>query len=307
TSTPEEQLADNRSVDYAIERLETLQDTSFFLAVGFVKPHLPFVAPQRYWDMYDPTTIIIPEQTSPEGSPNFSLANFGELRKYHDIPPEGYLSDEKSRKLIHGYYASVTYIDDLVGRLLSKLDELSLAENTIVVLWGDHGWKLGDYGSWCKHSNYELDTHIPLIVKVPGKTNGEKSNALVESVDIYPTLCELANLNDPPHLQGTSMLPLISNPDQSIKTTAWSQYPRSNSGNPLMGYAMRTDRYRYVQWQERDNSENIVARELYDHQQDPKEMNNLAALSENQELVARIDSLFKVEYELAHQKALITN
>ncbi len=304
TSVPEEQLADNRSLNYAMERLEALQDTSFFLAVGLVKPHLPFVAPQRYWDMYDSANLTIPERNTPQGSPEFSLANFGELRKYHDIPPEGYLSDEKSRNLIHGYYASVTYIDDLVGDLLNKLDELNLAENTIVVLWGDHGWKLGEYGSWCKHSNYEYDTRIPLIVKVPGETNGQKSNALVESIDIYPTLCKLAGLSPPAHLQGKSMLPIISNPDHSIKTAAWSQYPRGKGDNSLMGYAMRTDRYRYIRWQERNSTQKVVAQELYDHQTDPNEMNNLAALVENQELVAKMDSLFNIEYELAHQEAL---
>ncbi len=303
TSVPERQLADNRSISYAMERLEVLQDTTFFMAVGLVKPHLPFVAPQRYWDMYDSANLTIPDRMAPQGSPEFSMANFGELRKYHGIPPKGYLSDEKSRNLIHGYYASVTYIDDLVGQLLSKLDELNLAENTVVVLWGDHGWKLGEYGSWCKHSNYEYDTRIPLIVKVPGKTNGQKSDALVESVDIYPTLCELAGLSAPTHLQGRSMLPLIANSNQSIKTAAWSQYPRGNGGNPLMGYAMRTDRYRYVRWQER-TAQKVVAQELYDHQTDPDEMNNLAASVENRELVAKMDSLFNIEYELAHQEAL---
>ncbi|MEM6843233.1 MAG: sulfatase [Bacteroidota bacterium] len=304
TSVPEAQLADNRTLNYAIQRLEALQDSAFFIAVGFVKPHLPFVAPKRYWDRYDPASLTIPDRASPSGSPDFALANFGELRKYHNIPPQGYLSDEKLRQLIHGYYASVTYIDDLVGKLLSKLDELNLAENTIVVLWGDHGWKLGDYGSWCKHSNYEYDTRIPLIVKVPGKTDGQRSDALVESVDIYPTLCELATLPNPGHLQGKSMLPLIENPNLSIKSAAWSQYPRSNNGNPLMGYAMRTDRYRFVQWHKRSASQNIVARELYDHQQDPNEMNNLAASSENRELISEMDSLFRAEYETAHQKVL---
>ncbi|WKN42818.1 sulfatase [Tunicatimonas pelagia] len=304
TSVPEEQLADNRSVNYAMERLKALQDTTFFMAVGLVKPHLPFVAPQRYWDRYDSTDLIIPNRMAPHGSPEFSLANFGELRKYHDIPPEGYLSGEKSRNLIHGYYASVTYIDDLVGQLLNKLNELNLAENTIVVLWGDHGWKLGEYGSWCKHSNYEYDTRIPLIVKVPGITVGQESDALVESVDIYPTLCELAGLPNPVHLQGRSMLPLITDPGHSIKTAAWSQYPRRNNDRSLMGYAMRIDRYRYVRWQERDLDQKIVARELYDHQTDPSELNNLATSVDNQQLVSELDSLFNVEYELAHQKTL---
>ncbi len=305
TNVPEENLADNRTLDHAMNRLEALKDTAFFMAVGFVKPHLPFVAPQRYWDMYDPETIEIPERTSPQGSPVFALANFGELRKYHDIPEEGYLSDKKSREMIHGYYATVTYIDDLVGQLMNKLEELNLAENTIVVLWGDHGWKLGEYGSWCKHSNYEYDARIPLLLKVPGQTAGRKTDALVESVDIYPTLCELAGLEKPGHLQGRSMLPLVESPDATIRNAAWSQYPRRNEGVSLMGYAMRTNNFRYVRWQEKNNPNDIVGRELYDHTNDPGETINLAVLPENEKLVAQMDSVFKAEYEAAHGQALL--
>ena len=304
TQAPEDNLADNRTLNHALQRLEALQDTSFFMAVGFVKPHLPFVAPQRYWDRYDPATITIPERESPTGNPDFALTNFGELRKYHDIPAEGYLSDEKSKNLIHGYYAAVTYVDDLVGRLLGKLDELHLSENTIVVLWGDHGWKLGEYGSWCKHTNYEYDTRIPLLLKVPGVSEGKKSNALVESVDVYPTLCELAGLDAPSHLQGHSMVPLLKAPNQSIKNAAWSQYPRSDGGTPLMGYAMRTDHYRYVRWQEKDNPQHVVARELYDHREDSNETTNVAAQADSQSLVAYMDSVFVAEYNRAHLQAM---
>lgn len=307
TGVPEDNLADNRTLNHALERLEALQDTSFFMAVGFVKPHLPFVVPKRYWDRYDPATIGIPPRTPPRGSPEYALTNFGELRKYHGIPAEGYLSDEQSVNLIHGYYAAVTYIDDLVGRLLDKLDELSLSDNTIVVLWGDHGWKLGEYGSWCKHTNYEYDTRIPLLLKVPGVTAGSRSNALVESVDVYPTLCELAGLDKPAHLQGSSMVPLIEDPDQSIKNTAWSQYPRKRNNISLMGYAMRTGRYRYVRWVERNQPGNIIDRELYDHAEDPDETINLAASPDNQALVAKMDSIFFTEYEQAHDKALLAD
>ena len=303
TPVPDNNLADNRTINHALARLEALRDTTFFMAVGLVKPHLPFVAPQRYWDQYDASTINIPDRESPAGNPDFALANFGELRKYHDIPPEGYLSDKKSQKLIHGYYASVTYIDDLVGQLLDQLDALQLAKNTIVVLWGDHGWKLGEYGSWCKHSNYELDTRIPLILNVPGRTAGTQSDALVESVDIYPTLCELAGLDAPSHLQGSSLTPLLQAPNRSVKNSAWSQYPRTVDGERFMGYAMRTNHYRYVRWQEKDDPQKVIARELYDHRVDPDETVNLAVQTHYQPLVTRMDSVFLAEYKIAHYTA----
>src|SRR5690606_8988935 len=137
--------------DMAIRRLDTLQDSAFFLAVGFIKPHLPFVSPKKYWDLYDPKSIEIPTQVTPESMPDLSLLTFGELRRYHGIPKSGPLDDETARNLIHGYYAAVSMIDAQVGRLLDALSRLGLDQNTIIVLWGDHGWKLGDYGNWCKH------------------------------------------------------------------------------------------------------------------------------------------------------------
>lgn len=300
TRVPDDNLVDNRVLNHALERLETLQDTSFFLAVGFKKPHLPFVAPERYFDMYDTSNIEVPKKVVPESHPPFSHTNFGELRKYHDIPPEGPLSDERSKELIRGYYAAVSYVDDLVGRLMDKLEELDLDENTLVVLWGDHGWTLGEYGKWCKHTNYEYDTRIPLMLKVPGETEGESTDALVESVDIYPTLCDLAGLEKPSHLQGNTMVPLLNNPDQTIQNVAWSQYPRSHKGMRLMGYAMRTEHYRYVRWVEKNNPENVIARELYDHRNDPGEINNLAVKPGNQELVNKMDSMFVDEYRKAN-------
>lgn len=305
TDAPEDQLEDTRTLKYALERLDSLQDTTFFMAVGFMKPHLPFVAPRRFWDMYDSSVVSIPERVSPQGSPGYALNSFGELRKYYGIPAEGYLSDETTKSLIHGYYASVTYVDDLVGQLLNKLDALNLSENTIVVLWGDHGWKLGEYGDWCKHTNYEYDTRIPMLLKVPGETTGSKTDALVESIDIYPTLCELAGLDKPAHLQGVSMVPLMDNPDQTIKNTAWSQYPRNVDSKPLMGYAMRTNQYRYVRWQEKNNANKVIDRELYDHVNDPGETINLASFSENQTLVEQMDSVFLAEFEISHHDNMI--
>src|SRR5262245_56698129 len=178
------------------------------MAVGFVKPHLPFCAPKKYWDLYDPASFKLPTFTEPpQGAPVFAPTKWEELRQYRDVPEQGKLSDELARTLIHGYHAAVSYMDAQVSRVIDALDETGLADNTLIVLWGDHGWHLGDHGMWCKHTNYEQATHIPLIVVAPGVTPaGTATESLVESVDLYPTLCELAGLPVPAGLDGASVI-----------------------------------------------------------------------------------------------------
>lgn len=281
SNEPESSMSDAMVANHAIERLKALKDTSFFLAVGFVKPHLPFVAPRKYWDLYDPTTISIPERKQPEGMAAMALANFGELRKYHGIPQEGPLNDSISTHLIHGYYAAVSMIDAQLGKLLDALEALDLAKNTIIVLWGDHGWKLGDYGNWCKHSNMELDTRVPLFFSVPWLEKGLPSQSLVEFVDIYPTLCDLAGIEKPAHLEGQSLLPVLKDPEAIIKDVAISQYPRGKSlgydrKRELMGYSIRSGQYRYTRWQKYEQPEVVVERELYDHANGSLAVKNLA-------------------------------
>ena len=216
-----------------------------------------------------------------------------ELRDYLDFdgtpsPQDGSLTKEQQQRLKHGYYASVSFIDTLIGRLLEQLKLLHLADDTIVVLWGDHGWKLGEHNSWCKQSNYEIDTRVPLIIRAPAApANGQSTNALVEFIDIYPTLCELANVPSPEHLEGRSLTPLLSNPKHDWQRAAFSQFRRQDGKVPLMGYAMRTDRYRYVEWQNRRTRE-VTARELYDHQNDPAESYNVSNKAENE---ARLNKL----------------
>jgi arylsulfatase A-like enzyme len=151
------------------------------------------------------------------------------------------------------------------------LDRLGLAERTVVVLWGDHGWHLGDHGLWCKHSNFENATHAPMIVRAPGCPGDGRSEALVEFVDIYPTLAELCGIDRPQQLEGVSVVPLLDDPERPWKSAAFSQYPRRGG---FMGYSMRTDRWRYTEWRAEDSS--VAARELYDHQNDPAENVNLA-------------------------------
>ena len=270
---PDNAYKDGATTELAIRTMRERKDEAFFLAVGFSKPHLPFCAPKKYWDLYDANKIELPDNPYPaKGSPDYALANFGELRKYHGIPAEGPVSDEEAIRMIHGYYACVSYVDALVGQLLDELDALGLSENTSIVLWGDHGWKLGEHGSWCKHSNVELDTNSPLICSDPNLPKGHVSDALVEFVDIFPSLCDLSGLKTPAHVEGDSFVPLMQNPNQPWKKAAFSQYPR---GRNRMGYSMKTDKFRYTEWVTRDNKREILARELYDHVKDPAENVNV--------------------------------
>ena len=281
---------DGRMTEQAIETLGQIKDRPFFLAVGYLKPHLPFVAPRKYWDLYDPDAIPLPRHDQPPAKvPGIALNNWGELRYYHDMPKKGGLSAEQTRHLRHGYYACVSYIDAQIGRLLAELDRLKLRDNTIVVLWGDHGWKLGDYGMWCKHTNFELDTRVPLIVSVPGREgNGRRSSGLVELLDLYPTLTELAGLELPDHLEGASFAPLLDRPDGRGKPRAFSQYPRQVAGKPAMGYSMRTDRYRLTVWKTLGRAGKVHAVELYDHMTDPQESVNVSGDPKRRELLEKL-------------------
>lgn len=287
---PDNAYHDGKNTDAAIEELRRLKDKPFFLGMGFFKPHLPFNAPKKYWDMYSPEKIKLADNPfEPEGVTQYSLTNFGELRGYFGMPKTGPVPDEQACQLIHGYSACVTYVDAQLGRLLEELKRLGLRDKTIVVLWGDHGWKLGEHASWCKHTNFEIDARAPLIISVPNMENaGERTYALTEFVDIYPTLCELCGLPIPEHLEGISFSSLLEKPARSWKKAAFSQYPRGK----VMGYTMRTERYRYTEWQERDSGE-VKARELYDHQRDPQENINAINQPEYTEAIKKLEAIMK--------------
>ena len=279
---PDNTYTDGKVGDLAVAALQNIagKKEPFFLAVGFVKPHLPFVAPKKYWDLYAPKSIqLAPNPFRPKGAPEYAILEGDEMRMYHDIPV-GHLPEALARQLKHAYFACVSYTDAQVGRVLAELDRLNLRTNTIVILWGDHGWKLGEHDAWAKHSNVETDVNAPLILSVPGmKNTGTHTDALVEFVDVYPTLAELAGLSLPKHLEGTSFKPLLADPQLSWKTAAFSQYPRSamaTHGADLMGYTMRTDRYRFTVWVQQLDHSKVDAIELYDHQTDPQENVNIA-------------------------------
>ncbi|MFB9292071.1 sulfatase [Persicitalea jodogahamensis] len=271
----------------------------FFYAAGFVRPHLPFVAPRKYWDLYDREEInTAAYQQFATDSPQFAYQASGELVNAYLLPngdryPTGYAPKptEMQKELIHGYYAAVSYMDAQVGKLLDALDEQGLTKNTIIVLWGDHGWHLGDHGIWCKHTNFEQATRAPLIIAAPGLTGGQKAEGLTEFVDVFPTLTDLAGLKTPEKLAGKSLVPMMKNPNATVKRFAQSQYPRSTKEyGKLMGYAIRTPRYRYVAWFAEDYDKNKVlpnvrpiAEELYDYEDDPNEEINFAAHSDHQD------------------------
>ncbi len=271
---------DGAVAEEAIRRLQAASQsaTPFFLAVGFVKPHLPFVAPQRYWDLHDRAAFpLAARRTPPEGAPGYAPQFGGELRQYRDIPEQGALEEDLQRTLIHGYYAATSYLDAQVGKLLASLTELKLDQNTIVLLWGDHGWHLGDHGMWCKHTNYEQAARIPLLVAAPGLATGKVTGAMVETVDIYPTLCELAGLTPPAALDGRSFVPVLKDPATTTRDHIIHVYPRSRPGDgPILGRALRTGRYRLVEWKKIGAPTETAEYELYDYVEDPQETRNLA-------------------------------
>ena len=265
----------------------------FFLAVGFTKPHLPFNAPTKYWDLYKREGFSLPKNLGvPPGYPDWACnKGAGELRAYSDIPPKAPPADfpmALNRRLIHGYNACVSYTDRNVGKLLDALDSSGAADNTIVVFWADHGWKLGDHSSWCKHTNFECDTRVPLIVRHP-KLAGARgdSKALVELIDLYPTLCELAGLTAPKHVQGQSFVGALKDPSARHRQYAYSSYPHYNPKikKGVVGHSIRNDRIRYTEWWARGTDE-IVARVATDLIADPGETTNI--LPEKQDLAERL-------------------
>lgn len=291
----DEQLPDGQIATEGIKALQkaTERNQPFFMAIGFHKPHLPFVAPRKYWDMYDRNSIRVAENVHPPANAPYALGNGAEFYTYTDVPAARPVPDEYTRIARHGYYACVSYVDAQVGRVLNELERRGLDKNTIVVLVGDHGFKLGEHGSWGKSSNFELDARVPLIVRMPGYESGKQAQGLVEMLDIYPTLAELAGIPVPAHVEGKSFVQLLKNPDLPGKEAAFTQCTRGDR----MGYSMRTDGYRFTKWIKRGEPD---AWELYDVVKDPEENVNLAALPAMrnlcEELSKQMDQKVSVQY-----------
>jgi arylsulfatase A-like enzyme len=277
---------DGKLAEGAIKTLKELKERNkpFFLGVGFWKPHLPFNAPKKYWDLYDEREIHLPKSGfRPVNAPDEAFHNSGELRHYNSIPGKGFLNDTMAQKLIHGYYACVSYTDAQIGKVLNALKESGLEKNTIVVLWGDHGWNLREHGLWCKHCNFETSLHTPLIIKRPGLEPLE-TDEIVEFVDIYPTLCELAELEIPDHVEGRSMVNMMMDPaakGDGVAVCKWFD-----------GVTTITGDYFYTEWI--NDSDSVYAKMLYNHASDPQEMINLASEADYDSLM---DSLAVVQRE----------
>ncbi len=262
---------DGLTAELALKKLDELaaKDQPFFLGVGFFKPHLPFNSPAKYWDMYDESELpLSPNPYIPENVNKASLHNSGEFNGYklgdEEASLEGPVSDEYARKLRHAYFAAVSYSDAQVGKLLSELDKLGLSENTVVVVWGDHGWHLGDQLVWGKHTIFERALKSTLIIKLPGRTRAEKIDKIVSSVDIFPTIVDLCGLEMPKETTGRSLVPLLTNPQTNWEEVSYGYFRK--------GISMRTDRYRLTRYFR--NEEPVV--ELYDHETDPNETKNIA-------------------------------
>jgi iduronate 2-sulfatase len=284
----DDELIDGQIAEEAIRELDELKDRPFFLAVGFHRPHMPWVAPAKYWQMYDRDSIqLAANPQPPQGAPKFANNNGSEFRRYKGVPKKGPIPEAMAREAIHGYYASVSYMDAQIGRVLDELDRLGLRDKTIVVLWGDHGYQLGDHGTWNKRTNWEAAARVPMIINVPGQQlRGQTTEALVELIDIYPTLAELTGLEPPANLDGRSIVPLLSDPTTPWKDAAFTLSVKDTPrlGKQTFGRSMRTDRYRFVEWTGPKSAEPVY--ELYDLESDPLEKVNIADKPENKQLRA---------------------
>lgn len=268
---PDNAYIDGRVADLAVARVKALtaQAQPFFLAVGFRRPHLPFSAPQRFWDQYDPAKLKnVPQPEPPRGAPGVALHDSAELRGYTDMPKIGPLTPDQITTLRHGYYAATSFSDSQIGRVLAALRESGADQNTLIVLWSDHGYHLGEHGLWSKTTNYEVDTRVPFIIVRPGAAAGV-CPALVELLDIYPTIADLCGVTPPAGFEGRSLRPWLENPKLASRAAVFSQFPRPwtyRAEPDVMGYAVRTATERYIEWR-RFGTTDVVARELYTYRE----------------------------------------
>lgn len=316
SEAPDNAFYDGAQTDLALEKLRELKakNSPFYFALGYYRPHLPFVAPKKYWDLYDRDKLSLADNPYlPKNSPIMAMNSTYELTACYDLefvkhPSVYQLPEEIARLLKHGYYASVSYVDACFGRLMNELKESGLDKDTIVVVWGDHGWKLGEHGSWCKQTNYNIDTRVPLFIRDTNiQTQGKNCSQLTELVDLFPTLCDLAGIDKPDYMEGVSLKPLLKDPDLELKNAVFSQYVRRPKNSPdqkrYMGYSMVTKRYHYVEWYHWDNEKKaagkMAAVELYDNQNDPKENINIAGFPENAELIQNLSKKLKAGWRSA--------
>ncbi len=283
---PDNAYQDGQMADEAIAtiRRAVKQDKPFFIAPGFKKPHLPFVCPKKYYDLYSKKDIeLAVHAVRGKNQPDFTTTSTTGASKWWVYPKEG-VDEENARQLIHSYYACVSFVDAQIGKLLDELESQDLLDSTIVIVWSDHGWHLGDHGMWGKSTCYEWSTRSPLYVYAPDMAgNGHPTNALVEFVDMFPSLLDLCGLDVPDYLEGTSFAPVLENVARSWKSAAFSQFPR---GKDKEGYSMRTMDFRYTQWRTRDGD--VIFEELYDNREHLLESENLAT---NPEYASQLEAM----------------
>lgn len=281
---------DGKITKKAVNKLKLLKETNqpFFMAVGYVSPHLPFIQPKKYWDMYDHDSIQLADNSyQPENSPFIAIEaqhNSAELRKnYLDIPAQGKLDDDLARNLIHGYYASVSYMDALIGELIKELDDLGLRDNTTIILWSDHGYFLGEHGFWCKHSTFHEAVKIPFIMSSPGYAKNQITDSFTELVDVYPTLCELANITPPTYIHGKSLTPVLKNPSIQLKDEIYTRYKQ--------GEAVIDANYSYTEFY---RGKTYVGNMMYDMKNDLKQNIDISKTPANAKLVKMYRQKLKV-------------
>lgn len=287
-------------------------DKPFYMGLGFFRPHLPFTVPKKYWDMYEKDLLeAAANPFIPVGAPAWTMNSMYELRHYDGFQHIGHpnsdfvMNQDTARILKHGYYASVSYVDELFGQLVDHLKSLGIYDNTIIVLWGDHGWKLGDHNSWGKMTNYAIDLQVPLIIRNPYQENqGKETQSLTELVDLFPTICEMANIEVPDYTQGVSLVQIMQNTDVKLKTAALSQFHRrpqhAADGGRYMGYSMVTEAYHFIEWYQWDDAKGkrgaLMATELFDRVKDPTEKFNLATSEESSEKVTELSKALELAW-----------
>lgn len=302
---PDDAYFDGRIADKAVAALRELQDRPFFLAVGFWKPHSPFNAPQQYWDLYERKNIAPPANPQPpEDVPAIAMHDSREILRAFKSRKSGRPTPQEVLALRHGYYAAISYLDAQIGKVLDELERLKLRDKTVVVFWSDHGYHLGEHSLWAKTSNFELDARVPLIIAVPKQQGRQRTEALAELLDLYPTLADLCGLPAPKNLQGKSLKPVLEDPSVAVKAWAMTQhtrpaYPADGEDPDAMGYSLRTDRYRYTQWR-RFSDGKLLAQELYDHENDGAETVNLAEKPSHAEVVKKLQA--EMSAAIAQQK-----
>ena len=291
---------DGKVTQRALDKMKALkaEDKPFFMAVGYVSPHLPFIQPKKYWDLYDHNEVPLADNAyQPENSPYIAMHaqhDNAELRNmYLDIPSKGLLSDEMSRNLVHGYYASVSYMDALIGDLIDGLDAMGLRDNTTIILWSDHGFFLGEHGFWCKHSTFYEAIKIPFIISSPGFAKNQTTDSFTELVDVYPTLCELTGITPPGYIHGESLTTVMENPSVNLKDEIYTRYKQ--------GEAVVDKNYSYTEFFQ---GEQYLGNMLYDLNIDLKQNTDISKRAENAALVDKYSKKLKVMRDFVNKDPL---